>query len=129
MRVQPRYLLIRFTCPDCYEFYEENIVEALGHKGSGDWSVYSDPTFDNEGVMHEKCAVCDGIASEKAIAILILGDADRDGTVTVVDLVVARNILLGENGDKYQVMSADTFADGVLDARDIVRLKKTLAGK
>ena len=30
--------------------------------------------------------------------------------------------------DEYQLQNADIFSDGIFDARDIVKLKKTLAG-
>lgn len=56
----------------------------------------------------------------------VTGDVDYDENITVSDLSALRELLFKDLSPKEA--SADINADGLLDARDIVRLKKYLAG-
>jgi len=56
----------------------------------------------------------------------IIGDVDYDGKIVAADLPSIREFVL--NSSASYELSADTNGDGLVDSRDIVRLKKYLAG-
>lgn len=92
-----------------------------------EWRIVTEPTFENEGKKALVCS-CGETVTEESIIKLIPGDADRDGIFNISDLTLVRNSLLNRfTLDSYQIKCADVINDSSLDARDIVRLKKTLA--
>lgn len=54
------------------------------------------------------------------------GDINSDGSINITDIAGMRNCFLED--DEYEVSVADITTDGKLDSRDIVRMKKWLAG-
>lgn len=56
--------------------------------------------------------------------VSLLGDANNDGTVSIADAVVLQNFLLAKSKECH--INADITGDGVLDAFDMVCLRKML---
>ncbi len=121
------YGCVRYTCSICGDFYEEDIVDALGHTG-GEWVVSAEPSFEADGCLQQICTVCGGVADEKSILMLIRGDANRDGLVNAEDLTLIRKMLIGIiTPEGYQNDVIDVNGDGAFDIRDLIRLKKNIA--
>lgn len=116
-----------YTCSVCGDFYEEDIVEAIGHIRDN-WVTDIEPTFEADGHMNEICTACGETISEKSILKLISGDANRDGVVDAVDLGKLRKLLIGiDAATEYQTYVSDLNEDGFVNIRDLMRLKKGLA--
>ena len=92
-----------------------------------DWETVTEPTFEANGKKEFICS-CGKTVKEEIILKLILGDSDRDGNITVSDLSMIRSYLLnGTAFEDNQKKCSDLIADNIIDARDLVCLKKNLA--
>lgn len=85
------------------------------------------PTNTNTKLHSSNNAVCDSCAHTP----YIIGDIDRDGVVSLIDVELLRNFVLNylfsDNGESSYNAIYDVNLDGVIDARDIVRIKKLCA--
>jgi len=92
-----------------------------------EWKTVTEPTFEDDGKKEFICS-CGETVKEEIILKLILGDSDRDGNITVSDLSMVRSYLLnGTAFEDNQKKCSDLIADNIIDARDLVCLKKNLA--
>lgn len=84
------------------------------------------PTDTNTKLHSSNNAVCDSCA----YAPYIIGDIDQYGAVSLIDVELLRNFVLNylfsDNSVPYNAVY-DVNLDGVIDARDIVRIKKLCA--
>jgi len=92
---------------------------------NSEWSVDKEPLIGVVGHKSKYCNDCGRIVSEADIMCLSYGDTNRDGTVNALDMAELRNCMLS---DTAMDDSFDANGDSVIDARDLVRLKKVLAG-
>ncbi len=64
-----------------------------------------------------------------AAAPLMIGDINRDDRVSVSDMVVLKNYLLGRYGlNRTQMIAADTNHDGTVDVMDVTALQDIIIG-
>ena len=76
--------------------------------------------------MTDKYAGTDIVSSFNVEAVL-LGDANKDGNVTIGDIVSVVNIIAGNTGN-YNLKAADANKDGTISVGDIVSIVNIMAG-
>ena len=76
------------------------------------------------------------LVSEKFNPILLslVGDVNRDGTITIGDVTALVNIILGkakypDDKDKYDFEAADVNGDSVITIGDVTKLVNIILGK
>ena len=86
-------------------------------------------TTDVLGITFLAVVECEGktYTDSRYQAIVHAGDLSGDGSVGALDLVILRNLLLGQEEETYA--SADVNGDGRVTILDLIRLKKYLAGQ
>lgn len=125
-----------YTCLVCNDFYTENIVSPLGHS-FGDWKVSVDATCTKSGLEICFCEMCDEIKTretEKTAHTFLngrcsgckrlLGDGNINDELDIVDLIILKNTLV--NAPVIYDPFLDMDIDGVLNANDLIILKKIL---
>ena len=65
---------------------------------------------------------------ENGQVLTLFGDVNFDGSVGISDAVQLKRYLLGQIDELGNVKNADLLADGVIDAFDMVYLRKQLVG-
>ncbi len=67
---------------------------------------------------------------ETIVFISVMGDLNRDGSLTNVDVAMGRSGFLGKtNLDEMQLIAVDTNKDGKLTNVDVARLRATFLEK
>lgn len=69
---------------------------------------------------------CDDNASNLYVWPYIPGDANMDGEVTVTDIVVTANYILGKNPQPFDFMAADMNGDGEITVTDVVLITRII---
>ena len=64
----------------------------------------------------------------------LVGDVNRDGTITIGDVTALVNIILGkakypDDKDKYDFEAADVNGDSVITIGDVTKLVNIILGK
>jgi len=73
-------------------------------------------------------AAAGGVSAETDFAVVILGDADTNGKLSVMDAVnVLKTIADINELDKHQTVAADANKDGVIDVQDAVAVLKYIS--
>ena len=60
---------------------------------------------------------------------LLIGDVNRDGSVTIADVTALVNIILGKDSDAYDTDAADVNGDGSITIADVTALVNIILGK
>lgn len=108
-------------------YYPNTELAAFGHT-EGEWVTEKDATVYEEGVRCKYCTVCGELLAEETLEKLTFwGDADLNGAIDSSDLAVIRKAVLFPDTE-YNITS-DTTGDGTVDIKDLIRLKKYLAGQ
>ena len=114
------------TC-HCGESFVDSYVEPTGHAW-GDWVVMKEPTNVHSGIQERTCAVCGEREQEELPRLEILyGDANGDGRINALDLILMRQHLAGWDVT-IDSTAADVSGDGKCNALDLIRLRQYLAG-
>jgi len=71
-----------------------------------------------------------GESYTEAIPVLVMrGDANGDGDITMSDVLLLRRIIAGlEDEERAVLRGADVIPDGSLDMRDVMKLRRMIAG-
>lgn len=71
------------------------------------------------------CVAFPSAAMTSNAADKLIGDANDDGKVTIADLVVLQNYLLGKGSLKYYE-NCDIYADGIVDMFDLIAMRQQI---
>ena len=104
-----------YTCTHCGYACKGSYTNPIDHRWS-EWAALS-PTL-----YERKCTGCGEAEQETR---LLPGDANGDGTVNTLDLIVLRQYLASWD---VTIHAADCNGDGTINALDLVRLRQYLAG-
>ena len=122
------------NCSACDHSYVDTVVEAAGHSYADEFTVDKAASHSEEGSKSRHCANCDSITDVTAIPVLV-PDVDGDGSEPdALDLVELRKVVLAirSEGDgeieEAPAAQVDINDDGYLDIRDLIRLKRYIAG-
>lgn len=105
---------------------EEVVAELIYVAEAGDYDVLADVMIYlyEEGTITELPMTVEEFA---AWYNAISGDADGDGTVDVIDLVVLMKSILKMDGAEVSLKAGDLNEDGKVDILDVIRLVRELA--
>ena len=113
------------TCANCSDSYVDSYVDATGHT-YGEWEVINEPTHIAEGLKQHTCHC--GHTESEAIAKIIC-DYNGDGFTNTIELAMMRKFILEtEVPNEEQLIMFDFNYDGNITLKDLVRLKKLIAG-
>lgn len=116
------------NCTDCEEIltfkhipiYYDNLVHDYG-----DWEIIKMATHDEEGELQKACSICGDVIKE----FYVLGDIDRDKTVTAADARHCLRFSAGlENYNYLDLTIADYDFDGKISATDARLILRVAAG-
>jgi hypothetical protein len=103
-----------YTCPDCGEFYVDDVLPATGHN-FGEWT----PTA--PGVEERSCETCGETETREKEPVY---DADGNGAVDQADLTLLMSVLVG-NAEAEVLYDLDF--DGKLTIYDCVLLMQQIS--
>ena len=92
----------------------------------GDWTVVKEATEAENGEKQRVCMGCGETEREEIPRLGVVGDADGNGVVNVLDLVCLRQYL-ARWGVAIQLVNADCDGNGVINTLDLVLLRQYLA--
>ena len=107
----------RTTTPAVVAF-PDNFVPAytcVGEHTYGEWVVVTYPTTTKEGQRKHTCAVC-GHEETEAIAMIQVGDANGDGTISIADITAILDYLSVTEEEQAQMIADRTVVEDALDA-------------
>ncbi len=111
-----------YTCSVCGDSYVSDEVAALGHSPVTDEAV--EPTYDSTGLTEgSHCSVCgEVLVAQETIPAkeYILGDADHNDEINILDLIALKKALLDD--EEYTVV-VDMDKNATVDSLDLVALK------
>ena len=120
-----------YTCDGCGDTYTADYVDELGHTEVVDKGY--EATYEKDGLTDGvHCSVCDKVLVEQEVIPMLMmsGDADGDGKVTVLDAtLIQRHIAQLQTIAEEKMNCADVDEDGkilVLDATLIQRIVAAL---
>ena len=106
----------RTTTPAVVAF-PDNFVPAytcVGEHTYGEWVVVTYPTTTKEGERKHTCAVC-GHEETEAIAMIQVGDANGDGTISIADITAILDYLSVTEEEQAQMIADRTVVEDALD--------------
>lgn len=68
-------------------------------------------------------------AAEHALTLIVTGDLNGDGNVTITDMLMLKNKILGQNLEAPAEAAGDINYDGNVTITDFLRIKSVLLGK
>ncbi len=107
----------RTTTPAVVAF-PDNFVPAytcVGEHTYGEWVVVTYPTTTKEGERKHTCTVC-GHEETEAIAVIQVGDANGDGTISIADITAILGYLSATEEEQAQMIADRTVVEDALDA-------------
>lgn len=107
----------RTTTPAVVAF-PDNFVPAytcVGEHTYGEWVVVTYPTTTKEGQRKHTCAVC-GHEETEAIAMIQVGDANGDGTISIADITAILGYLSATEEEQAQMIADRLVVEDALDA-------------
>ena len=107
----------RTTTPAVVAF-PDNFVPAytcVGEHTYGEWVVVTYPTTTKEGERKHTCAVC-GHEETEAIAMIQVGDANGDGTISIADITAILGYLSATEEEQAQMIADRLVVEDALDA-------------
>lgn len=96
----------------------DNFVPAytcVGEHTYGEWVVVTYPTTTKEGERKHTCTVC-GHEEPEAIAVIQVGDANGDGTISIADITAILDYLSVTEEEQAQMIADRTVVEDALDA-------------
>ncbi len=117
-------------CSECNEvIIAQQVIPAKGHTEVIDKGY--EATFEKEGLTDgSHCSVCNEVLVKQEIIpiVLIIGDADGDGVVTIVDAtLIQQHIAELKTIEDDKQICADTDKDGHISILDATRIQLFLA--
>ena len=106
----------RTTTPAVVAF-PDNFVPAytcVGEHTYGEWVVVTYPTTTKEGQRKHTCTVC-GHEETEAIAVIQVGDANGDGTISIADITAILDYLSVTEEEQAQMIADRTVVEDALD--------------
>lgn len=107
----------RTTTPAVVAF-PDNFVPAytcVGEHTYGEWVVVTYPTTTKEGQRKHTCTVC-GHEETEAIAVIQVGDANGDGTISIADITAILGYLSATEEEQAQMIADRLVVEDALDA-------------
>ena len=107
----------RTTTPAVVAF-PDNFVPAytcVGEHTYGEWVVVTYPTTTKEGERKHTCTVC-GHEETEAIAMIQVGDANGDGTISIADITAILDYLSATEEEQAQMIADRSVVGDALDA-------------
>ncbi len=107
----------RTTTPAVVAF-PDNFVPAytcVGEHTYGEWVVVTYPTTTKEGQRKHTCTVC-GHEETEAIAVIQVGDANGDGTISIADITAILDYLSATEEEQAQMIADRSVVGDALDA-------------
>ena len=106
---------------------DQMLTDPPGHVWS-DWTVVREPDDIQSGVQERSCTDCGEREQEELPKLEVLyGDANGDGQINGLDLILLRQYLAGWDVS-IDSTAADVTGDGKCNALDLIRLRQYLAG-
>lgn len=93
----------------------------------GDWTVEKEPTQSEDGLRHHSCTGCGFVETESIPRLVMAGDANGDGRVSVLDLILLRQYIAGWDVGG-ELIGGDCNGDGMVSITDLLLLRQYLAG-
>lgn len=87
----------------------------VGEHTYGEWVVVTYPTTTKEGERKHTCTVC-GHEEPEAIAVIQVGDANGDGTISIADITAILDYLSVTEEEQAQMIADRTVVEDALDA-------------
>lgn len=87
----------------------------VGEHTYGEWVVVTYPTTTKEGERKHTCTVC-GHEETEAIAVIQVGDANGDGTISIADITAILDYLSVTEEEQAQMIADRTVVEDALDA-------------
>ena len=106
----------RTTTPAVVAF-PDNFVPAytcVGEHTYGEWVVVTYPTTTQKGQRKHTCTVC-GHEETEAIAMIQVGDANGDGTISIADITAILDYLSVTEEEQAQMIADRTVVEDALD--------------
>ena len=107
----------RTTTPAVVAF-PDNFVPAytcVGGHTYGEWVVVTYPTTTQKGERKHTCTVC-GHEETEAIAMIQVGDANGDGTISIADITAILGYLSATEEEQAQMIADRLVVEDALDA-------------
>lgn len=112
-------------CSVCGAATEERVTDAVGHEaGEFEVLVRSDLYTQSRGLAVKSCKRCGVICEYR---YYLVGDADGDGAISLIDNKILKGALLGSDELPF-IEIADVDNDGMLSALDLKYIQKYLLG-
>lgn len=87
------------------------------------------PTYTDEGYTVYTCTQCGDSYTVTVPRLILRGDANGDGRVTIKDVLILRKYLMGlVEAEMVRFDNSDVTYDGKTDIKDVLRLRKYLSG-
>ena len=87
----------------------------VGEHTYGEWVVVTYPTTTKEGERKHTCTVC-GHEEPEAIAVIQVGDANGDGTISIADITAILDYLSVTEEEQAQMIADRMVVEDALDA-------------
>ena len=95
-----------------------------------DWIIDTPATETAAGSRHKECTICHYIIETGIIPLIITGDVDDSGSVTVADIVMMKRVIANNGTDGItgcNAAAADVDNNSSYTVNDIVMIKRIIA--
>lgn len=115
-------------CSECDALISTEVLP-VSHTFSDEFTQDTEPTYDAPGSMSRHCLICGAKTDVTEIPALTaeIGDVNRDGKVSLRDVLVLRRAIAGIDTGVFDEKAADLNGDGKITMLDVNRLTRLLA--
>lgn len=110
---------------DCYEATATQVFRESCTIGSDDVAELTLPAIPEEDAIPSTATYSLNVESG---SVLLIGDADTDGTIAILDATAIQRYLAGLNPEPFSERAADADGDGSVTILDTTDLQRYLAG-